>query len=97
VTEKAKPVLKSQAEIQRAHDILHFLGLPQAPAIFKREGAAVCNGVHDALAWVLGFPCGKSFAANLEAAMEELRRHGYQEVDGGEPISAAEARNRGLL
>ena len=89
--------MKSQAEIQRAHDILHFLGTPEAPAIFDSQGAAVCHGVHDALAWVLGFPCGEGFATNLEMAIEELRRHGYEEVDVGKPISADEARKRGLI
>jgi deoxyribose-phosphate aldolase len=88
---------KSQREIQRAHDILHYLGTPEAPPLFNRNAATACHAAHDALAWVLGFPCGASFQTNLDASLEELRRQGFEEIDVGNAISTEEARKRGLL
>jgi hypothetical protein len=87
---------RTQAEIQRAHDILNFLVSPDAPEIYGPDGAKLCHAVHDALAWVLGYPCGESFQTNLDNGLEMLRQLGYQEVDVGHPISSDEARERGL-
>lgn len=81
-------------DVQRAHDILHFLGTPAAPAIFGDP--IPIHSAHDALAWVLGFPCGDTFAANVADAITTLRQLGYREVDAGEPISPEEAQRRGL-
>jgi hypothetical protein len=83
--------------IQRAHDVMHFLGSPQAPAIFDEEAALCAHACHDALAWVLGYPCGEAFQDNLDGALAELRKHGYLEVDAGQAVTAAEARKRGLM
>ena len=91
-----KPKPKTQAEIQRAHDILHFLGTPEAPAVFDGTARKVAHGVHDALAWALGFECGETFQSNLDFISDELRRKGFEQIDVGQPISADEARKRGF-
>lgn len=93
---RPKIQLKSEQELQRAHDIVHFLGTPEAPKIFSGEGLTAVAAVHDALAWVLGFQCGEAFQENIDSIQAELRRHGYQEIDVGKPISHEEAKKRGL-
>jgi hypothetical protein len=55
------------SEIQRAHDILHFM-IAEKLVLFENN-AAVRAG-HDALAWVLGFECGEVFADNVRVAEE---------------------------
>jgi hypothetical protein len=88
---------QERARIQRAHDILHFLGTDQAPALFDEDGAIAAHAAHDVLAWVLGFPCGQAFESNLAAAVEMMGMLGYMEVDVGQPINHEEARKRGLV
>ena len=85
-----------QRDIQRAHDILHFLSKPAAPVLLNREGAIAASAAHDALAWVLGFPCGERFGDNLGRITEEILRRGYVGVELGELITDDEARKRGL-
>lgn len=79
--------MKDQDAIQRAHDLLHYLGDPKgdAPAILDRDSAIAAHAVHDALAWVLGFPCGEAFQNNLDVLFAYLRTLGIGEVDMGEP------------
>ena len=88
------PRVKPQSEIQRAHDILHFICGPDGPPVFK--DAKIVGATHDCLAWVLGYECGQAFQENIEAALEVLKRMGFREVDIGAPISSEEARKRGL-
>lgn len=88
------PTRKSPGHIQRAHDIMHFLATPEAPPLFR--DVAAYRIAHDTLAWVLGFECGKAFQNNLEMIVDQLRAQGYQEVDVGQPITAEEAKKRGL-
>ena len=90
------PAMKSREEMQRAHDILHFVTV-EAPPIFDRDGAIAAHAAHDVLAWALGFPCGEMFQSNLDATLEAIREQGYSEVDVGQPISSEEARKRGLI
>lgn len=81
---------KTRAEIQRAHDILHFIAAPEAPAIFDGPGDVdMAVAVHDALAWVLGFDCGEEFQKNLDAISEEIGRRGFREVSLGRACNNA--------
>jgi hypothetical protein len=41
--------------------------------------------------------CGDAFQANIDFALESLRRLGIKIVDAGEAISEEEARRRGML
>jgi len=90
------PPMRDRTAIQRAHDILHFVTSPECKPFLNRDASIAASAVHDAMAWVLGFECGHAFHANLEMLKDELREMGYREVDAGRPISAAEARRRGL-
>jgi len=90
-------VPRPQKEIQRAHDILHFLGSPEGPPLFDKEGSLACKAAHDTLAWVLGFPCGAHFAENLAAIQAAFKELGIREIDAGEPLSIKEAKGRGLI
>lgn len=89
--------MQPKDRIQRAHDILHFLGTPGAPALFDEQAAIAAHACHDALAWVLGFPCGRVFADNIAQICAELRTLGFQEVDAARPMPEAEARKRELI
>jgi hypothetical protein len=90
-------MMRDPSEIQRAHDILHFLGTDGAPAVMDEEGAVACSAAHDVLAWMLGYPCGETFQENVEGILTELQRLGYREIDIGKPISTDEAKARGLV
>ena len=96
--ERTCPLLKtpSRAEIQRAHDILHFLGTEEAPPIYDGAGAIAAAAAHDALAWILGFQCGDTFVANIEGTVDTLRKLGFAEMDVGRPIGPEEQKRRGL-
>lgn len=76
--------MRDEAAIQRAHDILHFCGTPEAPPIFSDPQAI--HAAHDALAWVLGFPCGGALQENIDFAAAVLAEEGYVEIDAGRPI-----------
>lgn len=88
--------MKNRDEIQKAHDLLHFLGSPDGPGVFRGEDAKSVHTAHDVLAWVLGFPCGDAFADNLGAAHRVVSGMGYEVLDAGEAISHTEAKKRGL-
>jgi len=88
--------VRAQNEIQRAHDLLHFLVAPDFPNILDADDTVIVRAGHDAMAWVLGFPCGDAFAENLAAILAMLKRLGFEEVDVGTPISHEEAKRRGL-
>jgi hypothetical protein len=89
--------MKTQAEIQKAHDILHFLTAdPDRPVMLNKEAAIAAHAVHDALGWILGFDCGVTFAENLKSIQQGLRELGYQEVDFGRVLSPEEQKRRGL-
>lgn len=77
--------MKSPEEIQRAHDLIHFAGTPEAPPIFDAVGSIACHAAHDVLAWVLGFECGEQFESNLEGIAEALAAAGYVARKPGEP------------
>jgi len=87
-----QPRMKSQAEIQRAHDILHFLGTHRGTGLFAEPEAV--DAAHDALAWVLGFPCGEALDDNLSTAVAYLRVLGFVEVGFGRPLSPEEQKSR---
>lgn len=73
--------MKTPKEIQHAHDVLHFLVAGEdAPALLNRDGAIAAHAAHDALSWVLGFPCGETLASNLEASLAELKAMGFEAV-----------------
>lgn len=90
----------SDNDIQRAHDVLHFLLMPGSPDLFMHDDgdkSIALNAAHDALAWILGYPCGDCFQTNLNTIRDALRRRGLTEIDVGKPISHEEAKARGLV
>lgn len=88
--------LRDPRQVQKAHDLLHYLGTPEAPGIFSDSDSAAIHAAHDTLAWVLGFPCGAAFQANLDDIGAELERLGIREIDAGEVLTPEEAKERGL-
>lgn len=82
--------MRSQDEIQKAHDLLHaiFLGeidVGQDEAI-KEHAALTCTG----LCFALGCPAGLLLADNLVAIMEAAEARGYRLHDAGRPMTRAE-------
>lgn len=79
--------MRDKEEIIRAHDVLCPVVSGEVPAVRRmldEKNAVALHAAHDALAWVLGYPCGESFAESvgtIEKAMFDL---GYRLVDGGE-------------
>lgn len=68
--------MKSQEQIQRAHDILHAL-LESEPC----EKGGPIHASHDVLSWVLDGPCKGSFDVNLAMVMGKMEAAGYHLVE----------------
>jgi hypothetical protein len=75
-------MIRSEAEIQRAHDLL--TGMLEETEIMKHwestETVHICQALRDALCWILKHDAGGTFETNLtrlEAATKEL---GYEFV-----------------
>jgi len=63
-------------EIQRAHDLLHAMVVGEIPAPALQANVRLIHAVHDALSWVLGFPCGEHFRVTISTMAGVLKRNG---------------------
>ncbi len=82
--------MKSEMEIQRAHDLIAGLVLGEAPLVFgENEGRAAA--ALDTLCWVLGHQhagSGTAFEKNLIAAEAEAAAMGFV-LERKDPINAS--------
>jgi hypothetical protein len=74
--------MKSENEIQRAHDILCAVALEEIPVNISAEHKRSLTAALDALCWVLGHGedehgCKACFGNNLEAIEREAHRLGF--------------------
>jgi len=65
------PEPRKTAEIQRAHDVLHFLGLPEAPGVFADPTAI--HVAHDALDFAPSRCLARSIAGLVRAGGYQAR------------------------
>lgn len=75
--------MKTQEEIQRAHDILHAVLEydTQQPKKMPVSLSIPVNATHDTLAWVLEGPCrGEAFEENLAMLQAKMKAAGYHFV-----------------
>jgi hypothetical protein len=75
--------MRSETDLQHAHDVLHYLLTRECPLILGDHDREHVRSAHDALAWALGSACGRAFGANFERATEELASLGIGFVDAG--------------
>jgi hypothetical protein len=80
--------MTSELETQRLHDVLEHL-IVEDPLRLGPQERLYAAGAHDALAWILGLPCGRSFGAGLAQAIVQLKDAGIDFADAG----AVTARN----
>lgn len=72
--------MKSQDEIQRAHDILAALILEEVPIRIKPEQAEALSAAAGALCWVLNHDHNKSFEENLARIEQMFEELGIDEI-----------------
>lgn len=76
--------MKTEAEIQRAHDILLAVLLKDVPNPFKDEGSIKgLNAAASVLCWVLEHDHNPQFPKNLEQIERYLKERGYV-LQGGD-------------
>ena len=63
-------MLKENAAIQAAHDIFHAVILGECPAPMSHVDKLCLRSAHDALAWVLGCPCGDATDENIRKILK---------------------------
>jgi hypothetical protein len=80
--------MTNELETQRTHDVPECLSIKD-PLRLGPEERIYARAAHDALAWVLGLPCGRRFGAGLAQAAAQLKVAGIDFVDAG----AVTARN----
>lgn len=90
--------LKNRTEIQRAHDLLHYIvTLPEDHGLsYDSREATAMRETLSALGWVIGCACGENFQGNLDLLREVLREAGIVEIDMGRLISPEESEAEGL-
>lgn len=69
--------MKQPCQIQLAHDILHAVVTHEIDLGFTQDTISAAWAAHDALSWVLGFPCGNAFEENLRTIMAAAERRGF--------------------
>jgi hypothetical protein len=69
--------MKSQDEIQRAHDMLVAIILGEVPNPFPADALPFLQANCDVLCWLLGCEHNKTFAENLDNAEAALSSAGY--------------------
>lgn len=91
--------MKTENELQRAHDLLHFLGSKNAPAPYQEpQISSIIRAAQGAIGYAIDCPeCGARLDGLLKEAWATLEQLGYQEVNAGEKLTYTEARRRGLL
>ncbi len=69
--------MKSEREIQRAHDLLTGIVLGEVPVKFSPDVQEGVIAALDALCWVLGHEHNQSFAGNLAEIEKALEQAGW--------------------
>lgn len=82
--------MKSQAEIQRAHDLLVGIILGECPALVLRdkESKLVCGMAAAAMCWVLEHDHNPAFQNLIDDIQRKAAKHGYHFEVGEEPPPA---------
>ena len=78
--------MKTQEQIQQAHDILHAViefDTSQSDRM-PDELFRPLHAAHDALSWMLDGPCKGPFADNLKMLREKMAAAGFHFVQRGE-------------
>ena len=71
------PAMRSQDELQRAHDLLHGIVLGEVPVGVPEADRPILVASLDVLCWALRHDHNPAFAENLATFEEELARLGY--------------------
>ena len=69
--------MKTQAEIQKAHDQLIAIILGEVPIPFPAESKPLMQANCDVLCWLLGCAHNQTFANNLAKAEADLAARGF--------------------
>lgn len=70
--------MKDRDAIQFAHDMLHALVAGELPLVeCDPETLLAAHAAHDALGWVLSFPCGTAFDRSLARIERAIEAAGY--------------------
>ena len=75
--------MRTETDLQFAHDVLHFVLTREAPPILSEREREHVRTAHDALAWALGSGCGRTFGVNLDRVIDQLANVGLGFVDAG--------------
>ena len=78
--------MKSEAELQRAHDL--FVALITGDVALPSMSPNAMRNVHsaaDVLCWVLDHEHNSTFACNLRQVREQVAAAGYVEHEGEQP------------
>ena len=70
-------MMRSQDEVQRAHDLLREIIMQEVPITLAPEERPAMHSALDVLCWVLGHEHSRSFALNLEPLEQHLKDQGY--------------------
>lgn len=73
----ASKVKRPDCQIQIAHDVLHSVLINEVEVELDDQARLGLHSAHDALSWILGYPCGETFAHNLKHLTEEVAAAGY--------------------
>jgi hypothetical protein len=79
---KNQAQIKNELEIQYVHDVLEC-ALIEDPLHLSSAESLYGGGAHDALAWVLGLPCGRRFGVDFAKLVTQLKAAGIELVDTG--------------
>ncbi len=69
--------MKTQGEIQKAHDILVAIIVKEVPIDVKPEQRKLLKAATDVLCWVLEHDHNKAFGANLALIEQEAEKKGF--------------------
>jgi len=69
--------MKTQSDIQKAHDQLTAILLGEVPNPFPAESKPLMQANCDVLCWLLGCEHNKTFATNLAKAEADLAAKGF--------------------
>ena len=69
--------MKTQDEIQRAHDMLIGILQMEVPVAVPDEAKPIMCANLDVLCWILGCEHNQTFAKNIAEAEKEARAQGY--------------------
>jgi len=69
--------MKTQLEIQRAHDLLAGIFVGEIPFRFTPAAEKPMHAALDVLCWVLGHDHNEAFGENLRKLEEDIRARGF--------------------